>query len=78
MGAGPEHVQPLELGQAGLVLVSNISIIVSILIINIKIKLKGSRIRTCTVSGTWTGWTASCVQHFHYSKYPYYKYKNRG
>ena len=28
MGAGPEHVQRLELGQAGLLLVSNISIMV--------------------------------------------------
>ena len=40
MGAGPEHVQPLEIGQAGLLLVSNISIMVSILIINIKIQAK--------------------------------------
>ena len=40
MAAGPEHVQPPELGRAQLFLVSNITIIVSNLIININIQAK--------------------------------------
>ena len=32
----------------------------------------------CTASRTWTGSSPSCVQHYNYSKYPYYKYKYKG
>ena len=42
MGAGSEHVQPPEPGQAQVLLVSNISIMVSILIININIQAEHS------------------------------------
>ena len=40
MAAGPQHVQTQELRQAQLLLVSNITIIVSILIVNINIQAK--------------------------------------
>ena len=76
MGAGPEHVQPPEPGQAQLLLVSNITIIVSILIININIQAKWEqdpnmyRLRNL-------GSTPSCVQHYHYSKYPNHVYFQR-
>ena len=62
MGAGPEHVQPPEHGQGQLLLVSNITIIVSNLIININIQAKWEqdpnmyRFRNL-------GSTPSCVQH---------------
>ena len=62
MGAGPKHVQPPEHGQAQLLLVSNITIIVSILIVNINIQAKWEqdpnmyRLRNL-------GSTPSCAQH---------------
>ena len=40
MGAGPKHVQTQEPGEAQLLLVCNITIIVSILIVNINIQAK--------------------------------------
>ena len=77
MGAGPEHVQPPEPGQAQLLLVSNITIIVSILIININIRAKWEQDPNM-YSLRNLGSTPSCAQHYHYSKYPYYKYKYTG
>ena len=52
MGAGPEHVQSMELGQAQVLLVSNISIMVSILVMNVIFKTKRVMKSVCLVSSS--------------------------